>query len=491
MIKQIITMLTISALALYNIPNIASAETTTVSEAGGSVKSKVSLNIQSSSTNDPNPSQPTDTVIFSATVPKVLPVSVNKDTGVITVADNLQIVNNVTTKGIKVTEIEVEPAENWTITDYAEDFTSISENTSTFGMSLRGDNVNTNGSVTLTDEYWSIAKDTSIDIDMKVKLPPITESADNSADIATVGFTLDWSGDDTSTENTNPTPPDNNSNVHDVTFTVEGKGYLKSADGELQSLTLQTDDTGVVVYPTAQASSIAYELDGWYDADTNQEIFDLSSVAPSRIIAKFTRKAPNSESLFKVSESGAVSFDNNYIETLESVPSEIIFPEEVGGHTVTSLYANAMYTGSGVKTIILPETLTDMGSNCFSGWTSLENVYIPDTVTEIGAATFNSCSNLKYIEAGNIQKIGTSAFQMCSALTKFSSDTTTEIGTAAFNTCTSLTEAYFPELLKMGQATFAGCSNLETFYAPKCTQYDTSDFGGCDNLINKTIGEQA
>ena len=209
--KQIISTVMLSALVLSKFTGSAYAETTNVTEAGGQAEAKVTLTVEGSAT---DPIQPVEPTVFSATVPKVLPVSVNKNTGAITVADNLKIVNNVTTKGIKVTEIKVQPAANWTISEYNNDFTTVAENTPTFGMALRGDEVSTDGSVNLTEEYWSIAKDTSINLNMEMKFPPITESIENSDGLATVGFTLDWSGDDTSTENTDPPTSDSETGSH-------------------------------------------------------------------------------------------------------------------------------------------------------------------------------------------------------------------------------------------------------------------------------------
>lgn len=106
------------------------------------------------------------------------------------------------------------------------------------------------------------------------------------------------------------------------------------------------------------------------------------------------------------------------------------------------------YTGGAVLTI--PESIggqrvTSLAERCFVGCGSFETVILPDTLTEIGADAFYECSRLRgiFLPAG-IQQIGDGAFYGCQSLEAICiPETVTFIGVAALSHCVRLRHIFF------------------------------------------------
>lgn len=100
--------------------------------------------------------------------------------------------------------------------------------------------------------------------------------------------------------------------------------------------------------------------------------------------------------------------------------------------------------------------------------TSLSSIILPDSVTEIGTSAFESCTELKsiVIPAG-VKEIGLGAFRRCrklKTLTFFSNKV--KIDDDAFANCTSLTGIAIPNSVTwIGRCAFSGCTNLRTINA--------------------------
>ena len=139
---------------------------------------------------------------------------------------------------------------------------------------------------------------------------------------------------------------------------------------------------------------------------------------------------------------------------------------ELGGDATVE---SAIFRGTAIKTIALPETVRTIGANvfensalesitlpaslvavsnyAFSGCESLASVSIPQTVKGIGDYAFADCAGLKTVEiAFGVESIGTAAFLNCVALESVNIPAT--IGTIAGNpfvNCPSLSNMEFDE----------------------------------------------
>lgn len=121
-----------------------------------------------------------------------------------------------------------------------------------------------------------------------------------------------------------------------------------------------------------------------------------------------------------------------------------------------------------VKSVVLPESVTNIGNAAFYGCTNLTEITIPESVTNIGAYAFEGCKSLTSIklpEKVSCIRLGT--FINCSSLTSIViPKAVTRIGDEAFRGCTELTEITVPDgLVEFGGAVFGNCGKLRQFVA--------------------------
>ena len=170
----------------------------------------------------------------------------------------------------------------------------------------------------------------------------------------------------------------------------------------------------------------------------------------------------------------------------------------------------------GLKTIHIPNSVTQIGENAFSSCRSLQSIHIPNSVTQIGKNAFSSCSSLQTINISNfVRHIGINPFAGCTLLyltsdsphfkmingLLISSDGTlisccsedthihipnsvTQIGDEAFCGCYSLRSIHIPNsVTHIGDHAFSGCSSLQSINIPNSvTQIGENAFFSCDAL---------
>lgn len=173
---------------------------------------------------------------------------------------------------------------------------------------------------------------------------------------------------------------------------------------------------------------------------------------------------------------------------------------------VTTLSGYAMFMDcTSLKSIVIPNSVKELGQSIFDGCTSLESVVLsnqikkiplqafldcrslkevtlPATVTSIDGYGFGNCSSLSKIEIlGNLKSIDYSAFSGCSSLTEFNiQPTVTYIGSGAFSSCSNLERIVIPSsVTTMSYGVFRSCDKItiycEVEYAPDGWREDWND----------------
>lgn len=119
------------------------------------------------------------------------------------------------------------------------------------------------------------------------------------------------------------------------------------------------------------------------------------------------------------------------------IPDEVIYMSNTW--KVTSIGDFAFYY-SRMTSIIIPNSINNIGDNAFNGCSSLNSIIIPNGVTYIGDWAFQGCTGLTSITIPNsVTSIGSRAFCNCSGLTSATiGDGVTTIGERAFGNCKSL-----------------------------------------------------
>ena len=195
-----------------------------------------------------------------------------------------------------------------------------------------------------------------------------------------------------------------------------------------------------------------------------------------------------------------------------------------------------------LKSINIPNSVTNIGDSAFESCSSLSNINIPNSVTNIGDSAFESCRSLSninipssvvningnpfcdwngklhneskvfvyerqvlfnkdkttliayrskeknYIIPNGVTNIGDRAFSECKSLTSIKiPNSVKNIGDSAFYGCRSLTSINIPDsVTNIGDKAFWGCSSLTSINIPNSvTNIGDSAFRRCDNLPAK------
>ncbi len=107
--------------------------------------------------------------------------------------------------------------------------------------------------------------------------------------------------------------------------------------------------------------------------------------------------------------------------------------KEVDLNKVTSILDSAFNRCEKLQEVVFPAGFNRFSNSCFSGCKSLTYVVIPDTVFEIPQSCFASCSSLEYVSIPeSVTIIGNGAFSSCNIYAVVIPDSTLAISMKAF-----------------------------------------------------------
>ena len=98
-------------------------------------------------------------------------------------------------------------------------------------------------------------------------------------------------------------------------------------------------------------------------------------------------------------------------------PEEFVIPSTFKDKPVTAIGNGAFYFASGLKNVIIPDTVTKIGGSAFEFCESMVSVTIPESVTDIGKSAFAMCTRLRKVTIpSKIKVIEESTFNACYSL---------------------------------------------------------------------------
>lgn len=176
--------------------------------------------------------------------------------------------------------------------------------------------------------------------------------------------------------------------------------------------------------------------------------------------------------------------------------------------TITEIPSEAFWCCSNLSEVYLPEGLTIIGKKAFTGCKSLKSITLPESlvciefeafwdtglcevtipsgVKEIGGYAFVNCVNLESVKfLGGYVDIDYGMFQLCKNLKKVViPEGVTNIDDWAFASCESLEHIALPEsLTRIGEGAFKDCASLTSIDIPSSVSYIGKDaFSGCISL---------
>ena len=158
----------------------------------------------------------------------------------------------------------------------------------------------------------------------------------------------------------------------------------------------------------------------------------------------------------------------------------------------TKVICNDAFWGcTSLSSIVIPDSVTNIGERAFSSCTSLSSIVIPDSVTDIGESAFSSCTSLSGVVIPNsVKSIGESAFSSCTSLSGIViPNSVKSIGYRMFSSCTSLSSIVIPNsVTSIGDSAFWDCTSLFSIIIPdSVTSIGSCAFSNCSSLSNIVI----
>ena len=200
------------------------------------------------------------------------------------------------------------------------------------------------------------------------------------------------------------------------------------------------------------------------------------------------KKDPDTDlkDVWKIEKLGDRCTISNYKGCAES----LVLPEKYEGRTIISVERSTNLRkreNDSVKTLVLPESLRQIGAYAFANYLSLEKVVIPDSVEHIYESAFLNCKELKTIVMGKglTYQISHESFKGCEKLEEIVlPEGITRIGSGAFKNCKELkTVVMFKDLEHIEHEAFMGCEKLEEIVLPeKFNRFRSGVFGRCKSL---------
>jgi hypothetical protein len=143
----------------------------------------------------------------------------------------------------------------------------------------------------------------------------------------------------------------------------------------------------------------------------------------------------------------------------------VVIPETINSLPVTRI-GNGAFANTPISSVAIPNTITSIGeetfgAGAFSNCVNLTSVVIPDSVTNLGIQAFAFCTALTNVTVGRaVSAIGDEAFADCSQLIKVTlGDNVTGIGDNVFARCINLASIEIPDnVTKLGYGTFINVS---------------------------------
>lgn len=254
----------------------------------------------------------------------------------------------------------------------------------------------------------------------------------------------------------------------------EGKEYsaveaMRLIAGMPASGTVEFPDTNLSVFfdfelnPDGESYTVTGLKDGMTQADP--DVFEIPS---------------------KYKDKAVTAIGNSAFFEQRDIVGTVVIPD-----SVTEIGSSAFNQCTSLTSVVIPNGVTSIGSGAFYHCISLASITIPDSVTLIEDYTFNGCSRLTSIDIpDSVTEIGSSAFAQCNALTSISiPDSVTKTTSLLFDSCSSLSDIYCEALARPEgwNSSWLGNCNADVFWGVSKTDYDSiiaGTFGVVEPVIS-------
>lgn len=148
----------------------------------------------------------------------------------------------------------------------------------------------------------------------------------------------------------------------------------------------------------------------------------------------------------------------------DNISGELVIVGKIDNEAVTKIAAKA-FARTSIESVIIPNTVTEIGVEAFSGCTSLEEASISENISKIEDSAFSFTGLKGIVIPGNVSTIGEDAFAGCEKLEtvviRQEVGASIEIKDNAFMKCSNLKYVFLPLTVNViGKAIFLSDENL-------------------------------
>ena len=170
---------------------------------------------------------------------------------------------------------------------------------------------------------------------------------------------------------------------------------------------------------------------------------------------------------------------------------DVMIPEDV---VRLSPYVFHSFDECHIRSVVIPEGITEIPYCAFNRCKELTSVTIPDTVERIDNSAFSDCIQLREVTIpSSVRELGSSVFDGCQINAVVIPEGITEIPYSAFNRCQELTSITIPDTVeRIDSHAFSYCTQLREITIPSSVrEFGYSAFIGTDLTIRGYTGSAA
>lgn len=178
---------------------------------------------------------------------------------------------------------------------------------------------------------------------------------------------------------------------------------------------------GSAVTITAQAGD-SYTFSGWWGEEENLLSNDaeyIFTMPDNAVFITGVWEYIEGQLDIDATEQGD-GYEISGVGIIEQGHTDIVIPSVYNGKPVVKIADNA-FSGSQLTSVIVPDSVTEIGENSFRNCGSLTEITLPDGILSIGNNAFSGCNLLSSINIpDSVTNLGTNALEGCGSLTSLS-----------------------------------------------------------------------
>lgn len=179
-----------------------------------------------------------------------------------------------------------------------------------------------------------------------------------------------------------------------------------------------------------------YEIIGWFDSSTGEEILIGSAVVSDMVVVARTAKTITKTSVNWLSKDFLESLQKHHKISVVTDTKDVLSSEDfsllgtlgsaefnfLNSHVFNNIFPEYAFEDNlSIRAIVLPASIVGIGRNAFSGCENLAHISFNSLLTEIGKEAFLGCNSIEnIILPPSLQNIGERAFAQCEKLSELS-----------------------------------------------------------------------